>query len=158
MSTDRDTTRIVRSWLQTDEYESADRVLDAVLDQLDTTPQRRATWWPARRLTQHEHHCEARTCRGRRGRGSRSSASTTSSRRTSAAPAWMTRTHPDSDPQPLGDVPLDRRPRIATGFGASDVGHLQVHRAGRLGVDSPRSAFCRLTGIRSAGWHGNQPR
>jgi hypothetical protein len=49
MSTDRDTTRIVRSWLRTDEYESADRVLDAVLDQLDTTPQRRATW-PARRL------------------------------------------------------------------------------------------------------------
>ena len=50
MSTDRETTRIVRSWLRTDEYESADRVLDAVLDQLDTTPQRRATWWPARRL------------------------------------------------------------------------------------------------------------
>ena len=50
MNTDRDTTRIVRSWMQTDEHESADRVLDAVLDQLDTTPQRRATWWPARRL------------------------------------------------------------------------------------------------------------
>ena len=50
MSTDRDTTRIVRSWLRTDEHESADRVLDAVLDQLDTTPQRRATWWPARRI------------------------------------------------------------------------------------------------------------
>ncbi len=47
MSTDRDTTRIVRSWLRTDEYEAADRVLDAVLDQLDTTPQRRATWWTA---------------------------------------------------------------------------------------------------------------
>ena len=50
MSTDRDTTRIVRSWLRTDEHESADRVLDAVLDRLDTTPQRRATWWPARRF------------------------------------------------------------------------------------------------------------
>ena len=50
MSTDRDTTRIVRSWLSTDEHESADRILDAVLDQLDTTPQRRVTWWPARRL------------------------------------------------------------------------------------------------------------
>jgi hypothetical protein len=47
MSTDRDTTRIVRSWLRTDENESADRVLDAVLDRIDTTPQRRATWWPA---------------------------------------------------------------------------------------------------------------
>ena len=44
MSTDRDTTRVVRSWLMTDEHESADRVLDAVLDQLDTTPQRRAGW------------------------------------------------------------------------------------------------------------------
>jgi hypothetical protein len=44
MSTDRDTTRIVRSWLRTDEHESADRVLDVVLDALDTTPQRRARW------------------------------------------------------------------------------------------------------------------
>ena len=51
MSTDRDTTRIVRSWLMTDEHESANRVLDAVLDALDTTPQRRSTWWPARRLS-----------------------------------------------------------------------------------------------------------
>jgi hypothetical protein len=50
MSTDRDTTRIVRSWLRTDENESADRVLGTVLDRLDATPQRRATWWPARRL------------------------------------------------------------------------------------------------------------
>jgi len=49
MSTDRETTRIVRSWLQADEFESADRVLDSVLDQLDTTPQRRAGW-PARRF------------------------------------------------------------------------------------------------------------
>lgn len=49
MSTDRDTTRIVRSWLRTDEYDSADRVLGAVLDRLDTTPQRRATW-PVRRF------------------------------------------------------------------------------------------------------------
>ena len=51
MSTERDTTRIVRSWLRTDENESADRVLGTVLDRLDTTPQRRATPWPARRLT-----------------------------------------------------------------------------------------------------------
>ena len=50
MSTDRDTTRVVRSWLMTDEHESADRVLGAVLDRLDTTPQRRATWWPVRRI------------------------------------------------------------------------------------------------------------
>ena len=49
MSTDRDTTRIVRSWLRTDEHESADRVLDAVLDQIDTTQQHRARW-PAWRM------------------------------------------------------------------------------------------------------------
>ena len=47
MSTDRDITRIVRSWLRIDEHESADRILDAVLDRLDTTPQRHATWLTA---------------------------------------------------------------------------------------------------------------
>jgi hypothetical protein len=49
MSADRDTTRIVRSWLRTDEHESADRVLDNVLALLETTPQRRSLW-PARRI------------------------------------------------------------------------------------------------------------
>jgi hypothetical protein len=44
-----DITRVVRSWLHTDEHESADRVLGIVLDQLDTTRQRRP-WWPARRI------------------------------------------------------------------------------------------------------------
>jgi hypothetical protein len=44
MSSDRDVTRIVRSWIREDGHESADRVLDSVLDQLDTTPQRRAGW------------------------------------------------------------------------------------------------------------------
>jgi hypothetical protein len=55
MSTERDTTRIVRSWLKSDDHESADRVLDAVLDQIDTTRQRRATWWPARRFADMSH-------------------------------------------------------------------------------------------------------
>ena len=50
MSTERDMTRIVRSWLRTDKHESADRVLDRVLALVDTTPQRRS-WWPARRIT-----------------------------------------------------------------------------------------------------------
>ena len=49
MSTDRDTTRIVRSWLEEGATALPDRVLDAVLDQVPATPQRRA-WWPARRL------------------------------------------------------------------------------------------------------------
>jgi hypothetical protein len=49
MSTDPDMTRIVRSWLRTDEHESADRVVDHVLAVLDATPQRRPLW-PARRI------------------------------------------------------------------------------------------------------------
>jgi hypothetical protein len=49
MSTDHETTSIVRSWLRTDERESAARILDEVLAALDTTPQRRS-WWPARRF------------------------------------------------------------------------------------------------------------
>lgn len=54
MNADRDVTRIVRSWLRSDEHESADRVLDAVLDQLDTTPQRRAHWlgWRSQPMNQ----------------------------------------------------------------------------------------------------------
>jgi hypothetical protein len=49
MDTERDVTRLVQSWLRTDEHESADRVLDNVLALLDATPQRRS-WWPARRI------------------------------------------------------------------------------------------------------------
>jgi hypothetical protein len=44
MSTDRDVTRIVRSWLHEDAHEDADRILSLVLDEIDTTPQRRAGW------------------------------------------------------------------------------------------------------------------
>lgn len=44
MSAERDVTRIVRSWLHEDAHEDADRVLGLVLDELDTTPQRRASW------------------------------------------------------------------------------------------------------------------
>ena len=51
MSTDRDVTRIVRSWLEEGVTALPDRVLDAVLDQVPATRQRRA-WWPARRLPQ----------------------------------------------------------------------------------------------------------
>ena len=51
MSFDPETTRIVRSWLDEGVTQLPDRVLDAVLDQVPATPQRRATWWPARRLS-----------------------------------------------------------------------------------------------------------
>lgn len=44
MSTDRDPTRIIRSWLRSDEHVSADRILDVVLSIVDTTPQRRHAW------------------------------------------------------------------------------------------------------------------
>ena len=44
MSSDRDTTRIVRSWLEEGVTELPDRVLDAVLDELPATHQRRVTW------------------------------------------------------------------------------------------------------------------
>jgi hypothetical protein len=44
MSTDRDVTRIVRSWLHEDAHEDADRVLNLVLDEIDTTPQRSPSW------------------------------------------------------------------------------------------------------------------
>lgn len=50
MNAERDTARLVRSWLRTDEHESPDRVLDAVLDQLDRTPQRRGMVWRARTI------------------------------------------------------------------------------------------------------------
>jgi hypothetical protein len=49
MSSDRDVTRIVRSWLDEGVTQLPDRVLDAVLDRVPATPQRRA-WWPARRF------------------------------------------------------------------------------------------------------------
>ena len=48
MSTDRDVTSIVRSWLDDGVTQLPYRVLDAVLDQVPATPQRRS-WWPARR-------------------------------------------------------------------------------------------------------------
>jgi hypothetical protein len=51
MSTDRDTTRIVRSWLEEGVTAIPDRVLDTVLDQLPATPQRRLMW-PSRRFAQ----------------------------------------------------------------------------------------------------------
>jgi len=51
MSTDRDTTRIVRSWLEEGVTALPDRVLDTVLDQVPATPQRRS-WWPAWRFAE----------------------------------------------------------------------------------------------------------
>ena len=49
MSSDRDLTRIVRSWLSEGVTELPDHVLDAVLDEVPATQQRRPPW-PARRF------------------------------------------------------------------------------------------------------------
>ena len=51
MSSDRDVTSIVRSWLDEGVTALPDPVLDAVLDQVPTTPQRRP-FWPARRYAE----------------------------------------------------------------------------------------------------------
>ena len=48
-TSDRDVNRAIRSWLREDRHEDVSRLAGAVLDQVDTIPQRRATWWPARR-------------------------------------------------------------------------------------------------------------
>lgn len=51
MRTDREATRIVRSWLEEGRTALPDYVLDAVLDELPATAQRRA-WWPAWRFAE----------------------------------------------------------------------------------------------------------
>ena len=51
MSTDRDTTRIVRSWLEEGRTTLPDWVRDDVFDQLPATPQRRSRWTAWRFLT-----------------------------------------------------------------------------------------------------------
>ena len=110
MSTDRDTTRIVRSWLEEGATALPDRVLDAVLDQVPATSQRRS-WWPAWRFARDEQRLEARD-RGRRRRGRRRrrdqpAAETGRDRRT--------RPEPDADPDaapsptPSPDRELRRR-------------------------------------------------
>jgi hypothetical protein len=49
-TSDLNVDRVIRSWLHEDRHEDVSRVAGAVLDLLDTTPQRRSRWWPARRI------------------------------------------------------------------------------------------------------------
>jgi len=46
-TSDRDVNRAIRSWLHEDRHEDASRIAGAVLDQVEATPERRATSWPA---------------------------------------------------------------------------------------------------------------
>lgn len=55
MSTDRETTRVVRSWLEEGVTRLPDRVLDAVLDRVPTTPQRRSGWSAWRSYRMHTY-------------------------------------------------------------------------------------------------------
>ena len=48
-TSDRDVSRAIRSWLREDRHEDVSRIAGAVLGQAEATPQRRTTWWPARR-------------------------------------------------------------------------------------------------------------
>ena len=48
-ASDRDVNRAIRSWLHEDRHEDVSRIAGAVLDQVETTRQRRS-WWPARRF------------------------------------------------------------------------------------------------------------
>jgi hypothetical protein len=48
-TSDRDVTRAIRSWLHEDRHEDVSRIAGSVLDQVQTTRQRRS-WWPARRF------------------------------------------------------------------------------------------------------------
>jgi len=52
MSTDHDVTRIVQSWMEEGVTAVPDGVLDAVLDQVPATPQRRSGWsaWRSYRM------------------------------------------------------------------------------------------------------------
>jgi hypothetical protein len=45
MTADHDTTRAVRAWLRKEGFESGDRLLAAILDEVASTPQRRRTLW-----------------------------------------------------------------------------------------------------------------
>jgi hypothetical protein len=56
VSSDREVTRIVRSWLEDGVTELPDRVLNEVLAELPVTPRRRVTWWPARRAIDLNSH------------------------------------------------------------------------------------------------------
>jgi hypothetical protein len=120
VSPDRDVTRIVRSWLDEGATSLPDRVLDAVLDQVPATPQRRATWWPARRFpimnqaTRLGIAAAVVVVAALFGYGYLVAPNVGSPGLGDPSPT------PTATPQPLSDGPLDAGTVVATGFGASE--------------------------------------
>jgi len=123
MSTDRDVTRTVRSWLDEGVTTLPDRVLDAVLDQVPATPQRRVTWWPAWRIAYMNTAAKA-------GFAAVVVVAALLGFNYLVAPNMGAPGLDDPSPVPspiptasqrLGDAPLDRGPVVATGFGDSGL-------------------------------------
>jgi hypothetical protein len=146
MSADRDMTRIVRSWLRTDEHESADRVLDHVLAVLDATPQHRSPW-PVRRIADMNLFAKLATAaalmlvvvvaglsfapRGTVGPGNVSTPAPSASPSASPSPT------PSPTPRPTflpdGEVPVGRYPMIREGV--------------RLSIDVPTTGWTSGLGV-----------
>jgi hypothetical protein len=123
MSTDRDTTRIVRSWLEEGVTALPDRVLDSVLDQVPATHQRRATWWPARRIAQMNTAAKfglaaaAVVVAALLGYSYLVASNVGGPGLDDSSP--IPASTPTPTPQTLGSAPLDPGPVVATGFGES---------------------------------------
>jgi hypothetical protein len=119
MSIDRDVTRTVRSWLEEGVTALPDRVLDDVLDQLPTTPQRRSRW-----ATRRFAHMNTAAKFGLAAAVVAAAAvlgfNTIVAPNIGGTGLDDPSPSPAAAPQPLGDQPLDPGPVIATGFGDSE--------------------------------------
>lgn len=120
MSTDRETTRIVRSWLEEGVTSLPDPVLDAVLDRLPATHQRRATWWPVRRFPIMNNTAKLALTAAVVTLVAFLGFNYLIAPNMGAPGIDDPSPTPTATPQPLGDQPLDPGPVIATGFGASE--------------------------------------
>lgn len=120
MSTDRETTRIVRSWLEDGVTRLPDSVLDSVLDELPSTHQRRATWWPAWRFISMNSAAKFGLVAAAVAVAAVLGFNTLVAPNLGGPGLVDPSPIPSASPQPLGDQPLDPGPVIATGFGASE--------------------------------------
>ena len=120
MSAERDETRIVRSWLEDGVTVLPDRVLDAVLDQLPATHQRRAGW-PARRSPHMSTTLRIVVATAAvvvlAFLGIRFLGGTNFGAPSETATPIPTQS---ATPQPLGDGPLDAGTVVAAGLGPSE--------------------------------------